>query len=117
VSRADVLDELLEMLAEKVAEKLAARGGGARTVFTADALPPECTSRDSFLRRHRDRMRSRAPGWTRSGRVRAVTAAAWAADVAAETAHPRRPHLKLVPSPVESLDDQAARELGIRKKP
>jgi hypothetical protein len=55
-------------------------------VYTADDLPPDATSRDAFLRLHRARMKERAPGWTRRGKVRAVTFDAWERDVERETA-------------------------------
>jgi hypothetical protein len=87
--------------------------GAAPAIYTADALPPDCASRDAFLRTHRARVRARTSGWTRRGKVRAVTAEAWAADViTAASAAPRQ--LALVATSTPSLDAVLDRELGIR---
>jgi hypothetical protein len=85
--------------------------------FHQDDLPPG-VSRDSFLRRHRLRMQDGAPGWTKCGKSRIVSAAAWAEDVAKETslAALRRSPLRVVrASPtVDELDAELDRALGIR---
>jgi hypothetical protein len=109
-------DEILAAFADAVAARVVARLGARRDAYTQDALPHECTSRDAYLRRHRERKGARVPGWTCSGKVRAVTLEAWAADVDAETMRARRPNLTLVASPVESVDDQVARELGLKPR-
>ena len=93
--------------------------GAASTpdIFTQHRLPPDATSADAFLRRHRAQIDARAPGWTKSGKTRAVTADAWRADIEAETsreaaARPRR--LKVVETaPVDAVAEVAA-ALGVR---
>jgi hypothetical protein len=39
-------------------------------VYTADSLPPNVKSRDSFLRSHRRQSKNGTPGWARCGQVR-----------------------------------------------
>jgi hypothetical protein len=70
--------------------------GAAPAVFTQDTCPPDCPSRDAFLRRHRLRVKSKTPGWTIRGKTRSVTADAWALDVQSETARAGAPRLTLV---------------------
>jgi hypothetical protein len=90
-------------------------GSAPASNYTQDSRPLG-VSRDAYLRRHRIRMRARTPGWTRCGQARLVTASAWEADVAAETATAAerrpRPALAIVPPP--SGKDQIAAQLGIR---
>jgi hypothetical protein len=98
----------------------AALGIGARAAadtFTQDALPPDCSSRDVFLRRHRARTKARTPGWTKRGKTRAVTAEAWRADVEQETGatRARTPKLALVPAQ-RDVSAELDRALGIRTR-
>ncbi len=92
--------------------------GVAPAVYTADALPPDCTSRDAFLRRHRERLKTNAPGWTKRGKTRAVTVEAWRSDVEQET-HALRTRLPsklaLVPAP-RDVSAELDRALGIRTR-
>jgi hypothetical protein len=83
------------------------------TTYDAERLPPGIT-RDAYLRRHRDRVRAGASGWTRVGAGRVVTAAAWDLDVAAETNRARRRAATVAPAAANDADDDLDRQLGIR---
>ena len=101
-----------------IASWLGISDANAPTAYTQAELPPDCTSRDAFLRRHRERAKSRVPGWTRSGKTRAVTRDAWEADVREETQrHHARKSLRVVtsPRPAASVDDEVLAELGARR--
>jgi hypothetical protein len=89
-------------------------------VYDQDHLPPGCTSRDSYLRRHRDRLRARTPGWTTSGQLRRVDPEAWQVDVALETATVaargaarRRQTLSVIDGGMRDVDAEIDRALGI----
>ncbi len=86
-------------------------------LYTQDRLPSDCGSRDAYLRRHRERMKVMATGWTRRGMVRAVTRAAWEADVAHETIASRTRTRKLVALPApRDVDADLDRQLGIKTR-
>jgi hypothetical protein len=90
-------------------------GAPTPAMYTQDRLPPGVT-RGSYLRRHGARVSDGAEGWTRVGKARVVTAAAWDADVAHETAGARaRPRLAVV-APVPSIGDSIDARLGIRTR-
>lgn len=54
---------------------------GAPRVYTQSNLPPDCRSRDAFLRRHRQLRKAGVPGAHMRGKVAACTAEAWSADL------------------------------------
>ncbi len=88
-------------------------GTGAPAVYTQDALPPGVTRR-AFIDRHRARVRAGIAGWSRAGRARVVTAAAWGEDVAAET---NRARMRRAPPRLEVVrddGDKLEQALGIR---
>ena len=81
--------------------------------YTQDSTPPDVTSRDAYLRIHRVRVRAQTPGWSCTGKIRAVTRAAWSAYVDGETtAASARPRLAVVPAELER--GQIERALGIQ---
>jgi hypothetical protein len=93
----------------------------APEVFTQHDLPPDAASQDAYQRIHRAHLRAGVTGWTKQGAVRAVTADAWRAYVAEQTAAARARPRRTSPTeraPVASTD--AAAELdaifGIRRR-
>jgi hypothetical protein len=48
--------------------------GDALGDYRQNRLPPDCPSRDAFLRRHRLHVKARTSGWTTRGKTRSVTA-------------------------------------------
>ena len=91
-------------------------GATTPTTYDQDRRPDGAGSRDAFLRRHRDRVRAGVEGWTRTGQARVVTAAAWAFDVQRETERARARATTVPPTPVNDVDDELDRELGIRTR-
>ena len=85
-------------------------------IYDQTQLPPGVT-RDAFLRLHRARTKERAPGWSRRGKARLVTAEAWSAEIARDTSRavPRRLKNVFQPPP-KNLDHDLDRRLGIRTR-
>ena len=92
-------------------------GTTAPAVWTQDSLPPDATSRDAYLRRHRRHMKAGTPGWSCSGQTRSVAVEAWRADVAGETARARARRPAASPAPAANdIHDQLDRAFGIKTR-
>jgi hypothetical protein len=84
-------------------------GHDSSAPYDQNTRPPGVT-RDGFLRRHRQQLRAKTPGWSAIGKARLVTRAAWDSYVAG-TGKSRKPTVAL------SLDverDEIDRALGIK---
>jgi len=81
--------------------------GGSPAVYDQAHLPPDAKSADSYMRRHRELRKAKAPGvWVR-GKLLCCTAEGWAANITT-------PKLTLV-EPARDVDE-LDRALGIRTK-
>jgi hypothetical protein len=86
---------------------------GAAAVYSQTSLPPGAVSRGAYLERHRQRVRAGIAGWSCSGQVRTVTAEAWEADLARQTARTRAPKSAAPPPAANDVESEMDRRLGI----
>lgn len=100
----------------QLAEELGIGDATAPAEYHQDALPPGARSRGAYLERHRQRRRARVPGWTKQGNARLVTAAAWAADAAVETARSRLATATEMVESTSTADAALDQQLGIRPR-
>jgi hypothetical protein len=90
----------------------------APAVYHQDHLPPDCASRDTYLRRHRELRRAGIEGAWMRGKTAACTVEAWSAEIT-------RPKLtdvsdssstRVRSSTARDVDDELDWELGITTK-
>jgi hypothetical protein len=86
----------------------------APAVYTQDSLPPGAKTKETYLERHRDRVRAGVPGWDRAGQTRRVTAEAWELDVAEQTSRSRRPRTATARPAANDTTDKFERAFDIR---
>jgi hypothetical protein len=79
-------------------------------VYTQDRLPPDCESRDTYVRRHRELRKARVLGAWARGKTLACTPEAWATALP-----PRRRATKPEATPANDVELVAA-AFGIRAK-
>jgi hypothetical protein len=84
--------------------------GVSPSLYDQDRRPPDCRSRDAYLRRHRELRKAGVAGAWARGKTLACTPEAWAHDL------PRASKVALVPAPLLDVDSEIAAALGVRAR-